>query len=364
MVRRVGNVADVAPSFRLDRILRVSVLLNAGGDTMLRCITRRWAMALVLFTHLTVVVAADEPSTLRIGALQYGTVMWTLDVMQRHALAEQQGVKVEVVPLALKESASVALQGGAVDVIVTDWIWVARQRSEGRDYVFVPYSRAVGGIMVRPDADIHTFADLRGRRLGVAGGALDKSWLLLRAYAQQTQGVDGAQWVDASFAAPPLLNALMFKGELPAVLNFWHYAARLHANGMQELLGIDAVLRGLGVEGDLPMLGWAFREAWAARHPEAVAGLLRAAHQAAQIMRDSDAEWEALRPLVRAEDDATLAALRDGFRAGIPRDDSAPAERAAAQVFGILAHTGGAELVGAATTLPAGTFWQPRGARP
>lgn len=331
---------------------------------MLRCITWRWASALALLFQLTATVAAAEPPTVRVGALQYGTVMWTLDVMRRHDLARQHGVTIEVVPLALKEGASVALQGGSVDVIVTDWLWVARQRSEGRDYVFAPYSRAVGGVMVRPDAGIHGFADLRGRSLGVAGGALDKSWLLLRAYAQRTQGMDAAQWVNASFAAPPLLNTLMLKGELPAVLNFWHYAARLRASGMHELLGIDEVLRGLGVEADLPMLGWVFRERWAERNPDAVAGLLRAARQAVTIMRDSDGEWEALRPLVRAENDATLAALRDGFRDGIPRGDAAQAERGAAQVFSILAQTGGADLVGAATVLPSGSFWYPPGERP
>lgn len=328
---------------------------------MLRCITRRWVLAVALFTHLTLAVAATGLPTVRVGALQYGTVMWALDVMQRHGLAEQAGVRIEVVPMALKESAAVALQGGAVDVIVTDWLWVARQRAEGRDYTFVPYSRAVGGVMVRPDAGIDGVADLRGRRLGVAGGALDKSWLLLRAWAHKTQGVDAAQWVDASFAAPPLLNTLMLKGELPAVLNFWHYAARLRASGMRELLGIDEVLRGLGVAGELPMLGWVFRDAWAERHGAALAGLLRASMRAGQIMRDSDAEWEALRPLVRADDDVTLTALRDGFRAGIPEGSAAQAERTAQQVFGILAGVGGAELVGSATALPAGTFHTARG---
>ncbi|MBI1907634.1 MAG: ABC transporter substrate-binding protein [Rhodocyclales bacterium] len=323
---------------------------------MLRCITRRWVLACALFTHLTLAVAANELPTLRVGALQYGTVMWSLDVMQRHGLAEQEGVRVEVVPMALKESAAVALQGGAVDVIVTDWLWVARQRAEGRDYTFVPYSRAVGGVMVRPDAGVDSFADLRGRRLGVAGGALDKSWLLLRAYGRKTQGVDAAQWVDASFAAPPLLNALMLRGELPATLNFWHYAARLRAGGMRELLGIDEVLRGLGVAGDLPMLGWVFRDAWAVEHGAALEGLLRASTRAGQIMRDSDVEWQALRPLVRADDDATLTALRDGFRAGIPLGGAARAEGTAQQVFRILAEVGGAELVGSATALPPGTF--------
>jgi len=139
----------------------------------------------------TAVVAA-EPVTIRVGILQYGTASWELDVMERKGFAAAEGVRLRLVPLALKDAANIALQGGAVDVIVTDWIWVARQRAEGRDYTFVPYSRAVGGVMVRPDAGAKSIADLRGKRLGVAGGALDKSWLLLRAYSRKTLGEDAA----------------------------------------------------------------------------------------------------------------------------------------------------------------------------
>jgi NitT/TauT family transport system substrate-binding protein len=277
--------------------------------------------------------------------------------MRRMGFAEREGVRIEVVPLALKDAANVAIQGGAVDVIVNDWIWVARQRAEGRDFTFVPYSRAVGGIMVRPDAGVRTLADLRGKRLGVAGGALDKNWLLLRAYARKTLGEDAATLVKPDFAAPPLLNELMLRGELPAVLNYWHFAARLQAAGMKELLGIDEVLRALGVDGELPLVGWVFRDEWAQRNRAALEGFLRASAQAERVMRDSDTIWQELRPLTRAEDDATLAALRDGFRAGIVEAAAPRAEATARQVFAILAQEGGAALVGSATTLPAGTFW-------
>ena len=75
-------------------------------------------------------------------------------------------------------------------LIVTDWIWVSRQRAQGRLYAFVPYSLTVGSLMVRPDAGIRTLGDLRGKRVGVAGGPIDKSWLLLRAYARRTLGED------------------------------------------------------------------------------------------------------------------------------------------------------------------------------
>jgi len=217
--------------------------------------------------------------------------------------------------------------------------------------------------MVRPDAGVQSLADLRGMRLGVAGGALDKSWLLLRAYARKTVGEDAARLVKPDFGAPPLLNALMLKGELPAVLNFWHYAARLRAAGMRELVNLDEILRALGVEGELPMVGWVFREEWAGRNRAAIEAFLRASAKAKKLMLESDAVWEELRPLTRAEDDATLVALRQGFRAGIPGSDSAQAERTAGRVFGILAAEGGAELVGPATALPAGTFWHAGGAR-
>lgn len=305
--------------------------------------------------------AASEP-VLRIGVLQYGTVNWELEVIKRLGLAEKEGIRIEVVPLALKDASNVALQGSAVDMIVNDWIWVARQRAEGRDFTFVPYSRAVGGIMVRPESGVKTLADLRGRRLGVGGGALDKSWLLLRAYSRKTLGEDIVKVVQPDFAAPPLLNALILKGELPAVMNFWHFAARLKAAGMRELLTLDEILAELGVKDELPMVGWVFRAEWAQRNRAAVEAFLRASAAAKKAMRESDAVWEGLREQTRAEDDATLLALRDGYRAGIPTVDDVRAEASARSVFGILAELGGPELVGSATSLPAGTFWRGAGA--
>lgn len=308
---------------------------------------------------------AAEPLTIRVGILAFGTVSWELDVMTRHGLAEREGVRLQIVPLALKDAANVAVQGGAVDVIVNDWLWVARQRAEGRDYTFVPYSTAVGSIMVR-DPAVQRFADLRGRRLGVAGGPVDKSWLLLRAYARKTLGDDAAQVVKPDFVAPPLLNELALRGELPAALNFWHYAARLRAAGWRELLGMPEILGELGIDRSLPMVGWVFSERWAAKNPAAIAGFLRASAAAKKLMAESDAVWEEIRPMTRAEDATTLRALRDGYRAGIPPTGPAAqkaAEAAAGRAFAILAQEGGKEVVGNATSLAPGVFWSGQAAR-
>lgn len=307
-------------------------------------------------------LAADRP-VVRVGVLQFGTVSWELETMQRHGLLEREGVDVRVVPLALKDAANVALQGGEVDVIVNDWLWVARMRSEGADFVFVPFSQAVGGIHVRPDAAIAGFADLRGKRLGVAGGALDKSWLLLRAYARRTVGEDAASFLRPQFAAPPLLNELVTRGELPAAMNFWHYGARLAAAGMPEVLGMKEILATLGIGDEMPLVGWVFGERWAQANPAAVAGFLRASTAAKALLRESDAAWEALRPSMRVDDEASFAALREGFRVGIPKGAGEEGERAAARAFAILAAEGGEALVGRARELAPGTFWHGGGGR-
>jgi NitT/TauT family transport system substrate-binding protein len=320
----------------------------------------------VVFATLAIVVpifasaaAADDMAKVSIGVLKFGTVNWALNVIKEKGLDKAEGIDLEVVELANKDATNIALQGGAVNIIVTDWIWVSRQRAEGKNYTFAPYSLAVGSLMVRPDAGISKVADLEGKNLGVAGGPVDKSWLLLRAYTQKELGKDLADMLQPNFAAPPLLNELMSKGELDAVLNFWHFSARLKAKGMQELIGVSDILPALGVNGDVPLLGWVFREDWAAEQRPAVEGFLRAARKAGELMQQDDQLWdEYLRPMSNAEDDATLVALRDSYRIGIPQQFGAAEIEVAAKVFEILARLGGEDLVGSSTALQPGTFWE------
>jgi NitT/TauT family transport system substrate-binding protein len=326
-------------------------LLGRNGNLMhaLAC------LALCLFS--AGVAHSDDENLVRVGVLQFGTVNWELDVIQTHGLAAREGVDLQVIPLASKSATNVAVQGGAADIIVSDWIWVSRQRAAGRKYTFVPYSLAVGALMTRPDAGVDSLTDLKGKRLGVAGGPVDKSWLLLRAYTRRELGIDVAELAEPNFAAPPLLNELMLRGELPAVLNFWHYGARLKAAGMQTLVGIKEILPALGVEEPIPLLGWVFHEEWAESNGEALLGFLRASYEAKRILMDSNAEWERIRPLLRVADDVTLNALRDAYRDGIPSSFGAAEVKAAGRVFAILAEEGGEELVGPQPSLSPGTFW-------
>ncbi len=310
---------------------------------------------LALLPALPVAHAEGEKPRVRVAVLSFGTVNWELDTQVHHGLAARHGFELDVVHLGSKNATSVALQAEAADVIVTDWIWVSRQRAEGRDFVFVPHSVAAGHLVVAPDAGIESVADLRGRKLGIAGGPVDKSWLLLRAYQQRLSGDDPADLLEPVYGAPPLINQLMLRGELPAALNFWHYAARLEAAGMRRLVGVDDMLDALGFQAPLPLLGWVFREGWAQANPEAIDGFLRASHDAKRLLLESDAEWDRVRPLTKAESDEIFEVLKDAYRDGIPRDYTVGEEPA--RVFEILAAIGGERLTGGTRRLEPGVFW-------
>lgn len=298
--------------------------------------------------------AADLP-TVRVGTLKFGTVNWELQVLG-DGLDRKHGFILSPQVLADKEATSVALLAGDVDVIVTDWIWVAKQRALGRDFTFVPFSRSVGAVMANPATGIKTISDLKGRSIGIAGGATDKSWVLLRAYALKTAGMDLAKDVDAQFAAPPMLNELLLRGKLDAVLNFWQFNARLAEKGMVPVISIADILPALGIKTPPPLLGWVFSESWAGANPAAAEGLIDASYEAKDIMKTDDAVWTRLRPVMDAEDDTVFAALKSGYRDGIP-DGYGAADVAAANAAFEQMRAIDPDAVADLPTLPAGTFW-------
>jgi NitT/TauT family transport system substrate-binding protein len=299
----------------------------------------------------------SKPARVRVGVLEFGSTNWELDVIQNHGLAGKHGVDLIIVPLASADGSAVALSGGAVDIIVSDWIWVSRQRTQSNLYTFVPYSYAVGSLLVKNDSPYRQLSDLKGKKLGVAGGANDKTWLLLRAYARKNLNVDLTRFVKPVYAAPPLLNELAMRDEIDGALNYWHYAARLQASGMRTLITMPEILHGLEIEKQIPLIGWVFHEEWAAANPDAVKGFLKASYEAKAILAHSDAEWDRLKPRMRAENDLIFTTLRSEFRKGIPRCSDRDTTKSVMAVFKILAETGGKQLVGHSTNLAPGTFW-------
>ena len=301
--------------------------------------------------------AALAAAKVRIGVLKFGTVSWELDTLKHHRFDAAGGIDLDIVYFAGEDATNVALQAGEVDVIVSDWLWVSRLRSEGEDLTLVPYSTAVGAIMVGQDSPIRTIADLKEKKIGVAGGPLDKSWLLIQALARRDHGLDLSAGNEIVFGAPPLLQEKAIQGELDAVLNFWHFCARLEANGFRRLIGAEDAAAALGATGPVAALGYVFHDKWADENPDAAKGLVEASMQAKNLLASSDEEWLRLAPIVRAEG-AELERLRDRYREGIPRRPVAEEEADAGKLYRVLAEIGGEKLVGSAPDMAPGTFWR------
>jgi NitT/TauT family transport system substrate-binding protein len=317
---------------------------------------RALAGAIALSVSAGMALAEDLPR-LRAAVLEFGTVNWELDTIRTHGLDAENGFELEVQGLAGGAAARTAFQGGEADVIVSDWLWVARQRAAGRDYVFIPYSRAVGGVMVPQDSPARELADLAGGRIGIAGGPLDKSWLILRAYAAE-QGLDLAAETEQVFGAPPLIFKTALDGDLEAAINYWHFMAKMEAGGMRQLIDVAAAAEALGLDPETPLLGYVVRGETLRERPELVDGLAAASRAAKERLAADDAEWERLRPRMNAADDAQFEALKAGFRAGIPQDGPVD-EAAAGRMLELMGRLGGEELIGGATTLPEGVFHRP-----
>jgi len=297
-------------------------------------------------------VAADR---IRIAAQKTGTLAWELQILRAHKLDQEADLAIETTELASTEAGKVALKGGSADLILSDWLWVTRERALGDDLVFYPYSSALGAVMVPAGSPITDLADLRGKRLGVAGGPLDKSWLLLQALARRS-GVDLRAQAQIVYGAPPLLTQKALQGETDATLTFWNFCAELEAKGMRRVVAMKDVVKRLGARGPVAMVGYVFDGGWAQHNRVPLERFFVAMHKAEKILADS-AEWQQLAPRIGVSDASALEIYRRRFLEDIPRRPLADEQADAQTLYRVLVEIGGADLVGPAHELDPGTFY-------
>jgi NitT/TauT family transport system substrate-binding protein len=307
---------------------------------------------------LAVATSATAKDRIRLAVQRTGTLAWELDVIRAHGLDRKLDLAIETVELASTEAGKIALKGGSADLMLSDWLWVARERSLGDGLVFYPSSSTLGAVMAPAQSPIRAVADLKGRKLAVAGGPLDKSWLLLQAFARRS-GVDLKREATIVYGAPPLLSQKALQGESDATLTFWNFCADLESKGQRRAIGMDHVMKGLGAQGPVAIVGYTFDGAWAARNRSTVDRFLDATRQAKDILAASPNEWQRLAPRIGVSDASALAIYRQRYGEGIVRRPPAEEEADARALYRVLAEIGGAELVGPARELAAGTFYRP-----
>ncbi|MDQ7091552.1 MAG: ABC transporter substrate-binding protein [Methylococcales bacterium] len=310
---------------------------------------------IILFLYLPFSLASEKP-LIRLGVLAFGTVNWELTALTDEGGLETAEFNLQIQKLANPQAGKIALQSGAVDMIVSDWIWVSLLRTRGEDFTFYPYSSTSGALMVSADSGIKNLRDLSNKKLGIAGGELDKNWLLLQASAQQ-QSLDINNQVTKIYAAPPLLNQQLLNSRVDAIITYWHFAARLEAEGYQQLLDGKMVLKSLGIHEIVPSLGYVFRESWGNQHKKAVNSFLKLTAMAKAKLCTEDSAWKKIIPLTKTKDTHTQIKLRQRYCAGQIEHWGAAEKQAAEKIYQLFRKLSHNKLTGDSENLQTGTFW-------
>ena len=130
--------------------LKSSVRGNGSGTMKLFI---RMLLATIVSVSLGTCCGAEA---LRVAVQKTGTFAWELAVIRAHGLDKQANLSVEVLELASPEAGKIALRAGNADIVVTDWLWVSRERGLGAKLTFYPYSSALGAVMVPASSPIQT----------------------------------------------------------------------------------------------------------------------------------------------------------------------------------------------------------------
>ena len=304
---------------------------------------------------------AFAATPVRLSSVKSGSVSWLIETIRAEGFDKKHDLDLKVVEVANNAAAPVALLAGEADVIVSDWTWAMRQRSKGEDIKFSSYSSALGSVMVPKDSPVKSLADLEGKKIGVAGTGIDKSWILLRAYSTKVLGKDIAKFCEPVFGAAPLITEEFKSGRLDACLNFWTYAARLSGSGARQLLSMADVIKALEISPAPPLVGFIWSAKSVAANGVPVDKLLAAVTDANAVLAKSDSAWERLKPLIKPANDSEFDAIKAYFRSGITAPWGKPETAAAEKLTKLLIELGDTELVGDGTRFDPNLFYTQAG---
>jgi ABC-type nitrate/sulfonate/bicarbonate transport system substrate-binding protein len=134
-----------------------------------------------------------EPQSLRLGVNPGAQDLVTF-VMQEQGFAEKHGLRLEISSFQNPAALHAAIGQKAVDVGFGGLTAVATARHQGRGTLIFDVLTSPSNIVVtRNDSNLHTFSDLRGRKLGAFGGRSSATFAIASVVAKETYGIENLE---------------------------------------------------------------------------------------------------------------------------------------------------------------------------
>ncbi len=237
--------------------------------------------------------------TLRAAFERTGSPAWVMRYIQEAGLDRAAGFRLQVDyqddHLQRRGFATeAALQAGDVDFIDTDWLSVARFRTQGMALSAVyPYGRILGGLLLRPGLPATDLPALQGCTLGVVSRR-DKNLFLANAYAQTQHAFNLRRQTRLREAGSKTrLAEWLLNSEVDAALVYWHQAPALQRQGCHLLLDMPDVLTALGFPA-MPTTFFVFNDHFIATQRDRVRAFVQAYDRAVNALSADRAAWAAI----------------------------------------------------------------------
>jgi NitT/TauT family transport system substrate-binding protein len=304
----------------------------------------RLALWLTLLSLTLSVAAANDP--VRVGLEAVGTFSWVTYAMEHYGIDQELSLDVEATTYATKQAKELALRAGEADVVVDDFVGPVLWREQGIPARAVyPYSLATGGVVVRADSDIESVEDLRGRTIA-ATSLRDKSLLILRTLAVSQHGFDPQLEGEVIAAAPPLMEELLSRSEVDAVIPPWHIIARMVGSGdYREVVVNTEMLEQMGMSSELPILVVIARDDM---EPDVLSRFLQGMEMTIERMREDEEIWDLIlaEELYSLPDPSLFPSVIERWELGLPQVWNEEVVAGLVELVEEMVALAGAEVVG------------------
>ena len=273
----------------------------------------RWMLAglAVLLACAGGILQSQAADKVKVVALE-GSQLFPVQIMQTKGIAAKHGIEIDLVRVASPTASYTVMQSGDFHIGFGGWLSIAVLRAKGfklsNVYSMVAYTNDV---MVKADSPIKSMAELKGKRLGLFGGANAATTWLFRVLAVKYYGFDPTKDAKIHFGAPPLLIGMLEQGELDAVLILDPFITQLLESGkFRSIANLGDIWR--EKSGQEPMLvAVTVNEPWAKANPQVTRRFVTAFKEALVYLKTRPEVWPEIAAAMRIKTDKGTRLLHE-----------------------------------------------------